>query len=205
MRLDLYMSRKSKVGRKGKRYKLLAGIALLLVFGFLGYHLQGISVPIIERLTGKTQGTQAILVLGGAAVREQFAAQFALQKPNIPIWVSSAGPREYTEWVFDQAGVARDRLHIDFRAVDTLTNFTTLVDDFQARQIREVYLITEESHMPRAKVIGNVVFGSRGIKLNPVTVPSAMKAEVSKKSLRDGLRSLLWLFTGVTPTRPQVN
>jgi uncharacterized SAM-binding protein YcdF (DUF218 family) len=199
------MPRKSREIRRGKQRRIWAAIAFLLVFGILGYHLQGISIPIIERLTGKTHSSQAILVLGGSAVREQYAAQFALQKPNIPIWVSSAGPREYTEWVFDQAGVARDRLHIDFRAVDTLTNFTTLVDDFQSRNISEVYIITEASHMPRAKMIGNVVFGSRGIKLNPITVPSAMKAEVGKKSLRDGLRSLLWLFTGATPTKPQAN
>ncbi len=141
---------------------------------------------------------QAILVLGGAPSREKFAAQFALSHPRLPIWVSSGSPEEYASYVFDRAGVSRDRIHLDYRAVDTVTNFTTLVDDLQARKITDIYVITADYHMPRAQVIGGIILGSRGIKMHPVKIPSNANSELADKSIRDGLRSVFWLFTGST-------
>ena len=143
-----------------------------------------------------TKETQAILVLGGDPAREKFAAKFALQHPQLPIFVSSGSPEEYAEYVFDRAGINRDRIHLDYRAVDTVTNFTTMVTEFQKRNITEVYVITSEFHMPRAIVIGKIVLGSRGIEMHPVTVPTPIKSEDQTKSLRDGLRSVFWLVTG---------
>ncbi len=138
---------------------------------------------------------QAILVLGGDPKREKFAAQFGLKHPQIPIYVSSGSPREYAKNVFDRAGIERDRVHLDYRAVDTVTNFTTMVTDFQKRRITDVYVITSDYHMPRAEVIGKIVLGSRGIQMHPVTVPTNTNSEDPAKSLRDGLRSVFWLVT----------
>jgi uncharacterized SAM-binding protein YcdF (DUF218 family) len=139
---------------------------------------------------------QAILVLGGSPTREKFAAQFALQHPKLPIFVSSGSPEEYAEYVFDQAGVKRDRIHLDYRAVDTVTNFTVMVTELQQRKITDVYVLTSEFHMPRALVIGKIILGSRGIEMHPVSIPSSIKSENPAKSLRDGLRSVVWLVTG---------
>ena len=139
---------------------------------------------------------QAILVLGGHPVREKFAAQFALKHPQLPIYVSSGSPQEYSEYVFDRAGIARNRIHLDYRAVDTVTNFTTMVTDFQKQRITDIYVITADYHMPRALVIGKVVLGSRGIQMHPVPIPTNVNAEDSTKSLRDGLRSVFWLVSG---------
>lgn len=136
------------------------------------------------------KGPQAILVLGGSPTREKFAAQFALQHPQLPIFVSSGSPEEYAQYVFDLAGVDRRRIHLDYRAVDTVTNFTIMVTEFEKRQITDVYVITSDFHMPRALVIGKIVLGSRGIKMHPVTIPSKIKSENPTKSLRDGLRSV---------------
>lgn len=180
-----------------RRNRLIVSVYVIL--------LLWISVPLslnfIEALIGQTPNSAAILVLGGSSIREQFAANFAQDKPGIPIWVSSGSPRDYAYMIFDRAGISRDRLHLDYRAADTLTNFTTLVDEFQARKISQVYMITEEFHMPRAKLIGNLIFGSRGIKLKPIAVPSEQKAERKQKTIRDTMRSLLWIFTGAAPTR----
>ncbi|XGV98497.1 MAG: YdcF family protein [Leptolyngbya sp. BL-A-14] len=139
---------------------------------------------------------QAILVLGGAPKRENFAAEFARQHPEIPVWVSGGSPREYTESVFADAGVDLNRLHVDRKAVDTVSNFTTLVDQFRSRGIHSVYLITSDYHMRRACVIGELVFGSRGIDLKPVPMPSDQTTEPLIKTLRDGARAVLWLTTG---------
>lgn len=100
--------------------------------------------------------------------------------------------------VFVKAGVDPRRLHLDYEAVDTVTNFTTLVDDLQARGIKSVYLITSDYHMRRASVIGEIVLGSQGIDFKPVSVPSGSSPEPIQKSIRDGARALIWVATGYT-------
>jgi uncharacterized SAM-binding protein YcdF (DUF218 family) len=141
---------------------------------------------------------QVVLVLGGEAERERYAAEFAVTHPNLPVWISSGAPREYSEWVFAEAGVDRHRLKLDYRAVDTLTNFTTLVDDLKAQGVTKVYLITSDYHMRRSRLIGEIVLGSRGIDFQPVAIPSEQPEEDWSKAVRDGGRSLFWLATGYT-------
>jgi uncharacterized SAM-binding protein YcdF (DUF218 family) len=141
---------------------------------------------------------EALLVLGGHEERERYAAQLAQQNPQLPIWISSGSPQEYAQKIFAKEGIARDRLHFDYRASDTVTNFTTLVDDLQAKGIDSVYLITSENHMKRAKIIGDIVFGSRGIDYQPISVPSNNPPEPIEKTFRDGARAVFWLVTGRT-------
>ena len=148
------------------------------------------------------QKPQAVLVLGGSTAaleREKFAAKFALQYPDLPIWVSGGSPNQrYTKRVFAKAGIDPTRLHLDYQAVDTVTNFTTLVDDLQARGIHSVYLITSDYHMRRARIIGEIVLGSRGIDFKAVRVPSDRAPESIEKAIRDGGRAIVWLITGHT-------
>ncbi|HYW20069.1 MAG TPA: YdcF family protein [Nodularia sp. (in: cyanobacteria)] len=146
---------------------------------------------------------QAVLVLGGSTPRlerEKFTANFVREHPNLPIWISGGSPPTSTEKVFAKAGVDPKRLYLDYEAVDTVTNFTTLVDELQAEGIKSVYLITSEFHMRRARVVGEIVLGSRGIQLQPVPVPSNNMREPVDKSIRDGARALIWVATGYTGT-----
>ncbi len=140
----------------------------------------------------------AILVLGGSEDREIFSAKFAKKHPNLPVWISSGAPREYAERVFEKTGVNLQRLHLDYQAVDTVTNFTSIVDRLHQQNIRSVYLITSDYHMRRAQVIGEIVLGSRGINLQPVTIPSNQIEEPLSKTVRDGGRAVLWVATGRT-------
>ncbi|MGF1513303.1 MAG: YdcF family protein [Elainellaceae cyanobacterium] len=140
----------------------------------------------------------AILVLGGAIAREEFAAQFAAEHPNLPIWVSSGTNPEFAELLFAEAGIDPARLHLDYRAVDTVTNFTTLVDEFEQRDIDNIYLITSDYHMRRARVIGEIVFGSHGIGFRPISVVTGEAPEPTRKVMRDGARSVFWMVTGRT-------
>lgn len=144
------------------------------------------------------QEPDAILVLGGSVVREQFAADFARKHSNLDVWISGGSNPEYAQWLFMEAGISLERLHLDYEAVDTVTNFTTLVDEFKARGIDSVYLITSDDHMPRAQVIGQIVFGSQGIEYKPLSVPSGREPEPMEKVVRDGARSVLWVMTGKT-------
>ncbi|MDJ0801018.1 MAG: YdcF family protein [Calothrix sp. MO_167.B12] len=154
----------------------------------------------------KTQFTtpQAVIVLGGSTKyleREKFTAKFVRQHPKLPIWITGGSPKRYTEQVFKKAGISPRRLHLDYEAVDTVTNFTTLVDDLESQGIKSVYLITSDFHMRRAQIVGDIVLGSRGIYFKPVSVPSGQSPEPIQKSVRDGARALVWVATGFTGSK----
>ena len=170
---------------------------------WLSYLFTGVSIALlgfgIRQASGfDVQSPQAIFVLGGAPEREDFAAQLAQQHPELDIWVSSGSNPEYAEWVFSEAQVDPERVHLDYQAVDTVTNFTTLVDTFEAQDIRQVYLVTSDYHMRRAQIIGQIVFGSRGIRFEPVPIPTGEPPESWDRAARDGARALLWVITGKT-------
>ncbi|NJN03029.1 MAG: YdcF family protein [Leptolyngbyaceae cyanobacterium SL_1_1] len=141
---------------------------------------------------------QVALVLGGAAEREFFAARFAQTHPEVQVWVSSGSNPEYAEWVFAEAKIEPGRVRLDYEAVDTVTNFTSLVDDLAAANIKSIYLITSDYHMRRAEIIGQIVLGSRGIRFRPIAVPTQEQPETLTHGLRDGARAILWVFTGQT-------
>ena len=141
---------------------------------------------------------EAIFVLGGHEERERFATQLAQQHPDLPVWISSGSPEDYVRRMFARAGISGDRLHLDYRATDTVTNFTTLVDQLKAQGISSVYLVTSDNHMRRARLIGEIVFGSQGITLKPVPTLSHSPPESWRKCLRDGARAVLWVTTGHT-------
>ncbi len=146
---------------------------------------------------------QAVLVLGGSTTkleREKFTADFARKHPNLPIWISGGSPPTVTKQVFVKAGINTKRLHLDYEANNTVENFTTIVDDLKSRGVKSVYLITSDYHMRRARVVGEIVLGSRGIDFKPVPVPSEHSPEPIAKSIRDGVRAILWVATGYTGT-----
>lgn len=143
---------------------------------------------------------QAILVLEGQTSRVRFAAEFSEQHPSLPIWVSgNPQGQALNESIFRQAAVPAALVHYDSCATDTVTNFTCTVSDFTARRIRHVYVITSDYHMGRSLAIAAIVFGSRGIVVTPVALAAPDRAPESPlRTLRDCLRSLVWLATGKT-------
>jgi len=148
---------------------------------------------------------QAILILGGGRGRETFAAEFAKQHPDLDLWLSTGINDEDAEAVFQRAEIPEERIHLDRRATDTVTNFTTLVDDFNSLKIQHTYLITADFHMPRAKAIAAFVFGSRGIAVSPIIVPSTNPSESWLRTVRDCGRAVLWIATGYTGANADPN
>ncbi|NET30744.1 MAG: YdcF family protein [Cyanothece sp. SIO1E1] len=178
----------TKLTSRPKRKLRLWLMLLLTVSLWLGY----------RQAKGYFRQPQAMLVLGGAPERELFAANFAREHPHLPIWVSSGSNPEFAEWAFAEAGIDLTRVHLDYRAVDTVTNFTTLVDDLQTENINSVYLITSDYHMRRACMIGHIILNSRDISFEPVVVPSEQLPETLGRTLRDGARAIFWILTGQT-------
>ena len=139
---------------------------------------------------------QAIFVLGGDSDRMEFAAEFWQSHTNLDIWVSDyPWNLDFNRRIFQKFGVTNERLRFDGRATDTVTNFTTLVGDFATQKLHNIYLITSDYHMRRARAIATIVFGSRGIGVTPVVVSSqGEKSESLVRVLRDCGRSVINYF-----------
>jgi uncharacterized SAM-binding protein YcdF (DUF218 family) len=177
--------------RKNYRFFCLASSALILV-------LLGIIPVRLVIALHQAFLPQAILTLGGGEEREDFTAQFAQIHPSLEIWVSSGTIPDKARQIFQAAGIPNTRVHIDRRAVDTVTNFTSLVKRFKQQHYHHLYLITSDFHMQRAKAIATFVLGSQGIAFTPVSVPSKEPPESWFHILRDIGRAFLWLVTGRT-------
>ncbi len=158
-----------------------------------------INIPVrLAIASHKAPQPQAILTLGGGADREKFTAAFAQSHPSLDVWVSTGIPAKQATEIFSAAGINLERVHLDYRAADTVTNFTSLVKDFKIRKIHRLYLITSEFHMRRAKAIATLVLGSYEIAFTPVPIPSNRPKESVFHVMRDTGRSLMWVFTGRT-------
>ena len=141
---------------------------------------------------------QMILVLGGDVAREQEAAALAVRK-GLPVVVSGGSNPEYAHWLFEQRqGLPPHQVQLDYRARDTLSNFTSLVDDLRQARIRHALLVTSSDHMERALLVGRIVAGSRGIHLTPVPVSCGGRCqpEGRRKVWGDGVRAAVWVLSG---------
>ena len=143
------------------------------------------------------QDPQRILVLGGDADRERIGLRLARQL-ELPLVVSGGTNPEYAQWLMEHEGLGQNEVRLDYRAQDTLGNFTSLVDELQGEEIEHVLLVTSEDHLPRALIVGGIVAGSRGIRLTgvPVSCAERCRKESLGKRWGDGLRALAWVVTG---------
>lgn len=142
---------------------------------------------------------QAIFVLGGGHYREESAAQLASAYPELDIWISSGSKPDVIRSIFQSAGVSADRMHLDYQASDTISNFTTLLPQFKARHFQHLWLVTSDYHMQRANAIALIILGSRGITHTTHTVPSQNRPpESTLRTGRDLVRAVMWLMTGQT-------
>ncbi|WP_017654659.1 YdcF family protein [Fortiea contorta] len=181
---------KPRHNRKTKYVILSIAALILAIFSF---------IPIrIAIASFQAPYPQAFLTLGGEPKREEYTAELAKYYPALDVWISSGSPAKEILATFKNADIPRSRLHLDYRAADTVTNFTSLVGDFEQRGIKHVYLITSDFHMPRAKAIGTLVLGSQGIIFTPLTVPTDEPKESLVRIVRDAGRSLLWIVSGRT-------
>lgn len=140
---------------------------------------------------------QLILVLGGDVERERVAGALA-KRDGLPVLVSGGSNPEYATWQFGRQGLDAGRVQLDYRATDTLSNFTSVVDELKRAKVRHVLLVTSRDHMARALRVGRIVAGSRGIALTPVEVPCGNRCmpEGERKVWGDTARAALWVLTG---------
>jgi uncharacterized SAM-binding protein YcdF (DUF218 family) len=178
--------RRRRPRRRGRARRLLLLAALCAV----AWSSRGLVLPSLPP-------PQLVLVLGGDVERERVGAEVA-KRDGLPVMVSGGSNPEYAHWLFRGRGLDDTRVLLDYRATDTLSNFTSVVDDLKRSKIRHVVLVTSSDHMDRALMVGRVVAGSRGIGLTPLAVPCGERCvpEDWRKVWGDGLRAALWVVSG---------
>lgn len=177
----------------------MAGLRAGVLFsgGLLIWMLSGGPLAPYRRALLDHSSPDLVLVLGGDVDREHMGARLAKQL-DLPLVVSGGSNVEYANWLVEEAQLQPDQVTLDYRARDTLGNFTSLVDELARRQVQHVLLVTSEDHLARSMAVGQVVAGSRGIHLTgvPVDCEPSCQQEGRVKQVSDWLRAVAWVVTG---------
>ena len=99
---------------------------------------------------------------------------------------------------YSEPSLGRILVRKDYRAIDTFTNFTSLIDDLYEEKVSHLLLVTSDYHIDRARHVGMIIAGSRGIKVTslPITCYSKCIKESNNKMKIDVIRSIAWVITG---------
>ena len=142
------------------------------------------------------------IILGGSRARELAAAR--LLAPFAKAIILSSGALTQDELcaaVRDAGGQGQCRC--DRTALDTVTNFTSLVAGLVAANVKSTAVVTDAAHYRRAIAVGRIVLGWSGICVHGLRTPSLAiepSAESIVRVVRDVLRAILWVFTGLDGT-----
>ena len=107
---------------------------------------------------------QCVLVLGGCKERELEAARMfgAAAVPSAHMLLLSSGAASLSELQAAAAPAAAHTVLVDRRAVDTVTNFTTVARSLAAAGVTSVACATAREHCRRALAVGTLVLGAEG-------------------------------------------
>tara|TARA_Y100001968_G_C19356834_1_gene717646 strand:- start:590 stop:1165 length:576 start_codon:yes stop_codon:yes gene_type:complete len=155
--------------------------------------------PYIKAANNK-KSPELILVLGGDISREKEGIRIS-KELRIPLLISGGSNPEYAEWLIKKEGLDRKNVKLDYRAKDTFSNFTSIIDDLINDEVSHLLMITSEEHFHRANLIGKIIIGSRGIKLTSLSLDCLVecKKESNRKKLLDSIRAISWISTGRDP------
>jgi uncharacterized SAM-binding protein YcdF (DUF218 family) len=138
---------------------------------------------------------ETILHLGGSLKRLTKTIDLAQKNPSALIIISSEGnPREVTRQLLN-AGIERTRIVLDYKAWDTVTNFTKTYETIKNVGTKTLYVVTDDFHMTRSMGICNIVYLTDDIKT--VASPSSGGgSEPWSLIIGDWLRTLVWKLFG---------
>ncbi|MEC4813826.1 MAG: YdcF family protein [Scytonema sp. PMC 1069.18] len=188
---------KTKAKLRRKRWlllqKLAAGIILVLASWLL--------FNTITLISASSKPVDAFFVLGGSIRREIYVAEIAKQHPRTPILISHGSTDPCIWLIFQQRAAERmQNVWLEKCANSTFGNFYYSIPILRHWGVRKVKLITSPTHLPRAKWMAQILFGARGIWVEPEIVQEQGVPGNRESWLKTGLdvtRSLLW--AGLSP------
>ncbi len=153
-------------------------------------------VTVSNLRSARTAPTDAYVVLGGSIRREIHMAQVASTlSPAPPILISAGSSDPCIRLLFEQAGASLDQIWLENCAESTFGNFVFSVPVVERWGARHVTLVTSGSHSRRALTLARILFGARGIWVEPLLVEETGipgNRETLAKTTLDISRSLLW-------------
>lgn len=141
-----------------------------------------------------------LIVLGGDRDREIAAAQKVakLQRCRLLILSSGAASEDDMQQAVRASGRHDVLVVVDRRAIDTVSNCTSLAPDLAGAGSVAVALSTARAHCRRAAAVGSLVFGAFGIRVRTMPVDTGERLhETLFRCIRDVLRAACWVTTGL--------
>lgn len=167
--------------------KFTIGVSLLI---FLWLFFTAITVFIAS-----SKPVDAFFVLGGSIKREMYVAELAQQYPQIPILISSGSKDPCILLIFQRQTAPMDNVWLEKCADSTFDNFYYSIPILQQWGVGKVKLITSTTHLPRAKLMAQILLGSHGIWVSPDIIQEQGipgNREYSWKTALDVTRSIFW-------------
>ena len=137
----------------------------------------------------------AFFVLGGSIKREMYVAELARKYPQIPILISS-GSKDPCIWqIFQRKTAPMNNVWLEKCADSTFDNFYYSIPILQRWGVRKVKLITSTTHLPRAKLMAQILLGSHRMWVEPDIIQEQGipgNREYAWKTALDVTRSIFW-------------
>jgi hypothetical protein len=177
------------------------------LYTHLSQHLLAFFATMLHRLVAllrvllNADGAEpsAMLIPGGSRKRELAAARHVKCLSTVQVVLVSSGAVAQFELQDAVHAAGSSAMCIaDRSAVDTVTNFTTTCCPLASAGVRCAAVCTSRSHYARATFVATIILGACGIRVVPLCVCSEDGAPESRlRLIRDGIRSVCWLLTGV--------
>jgi uncharacterized SAM-binding protein YcdF (DUF218 family) len=136
-----------------------------------------------------------VIELGGNISRLPHACRVALALPDAQLIISSEGGAQQCLQTALDAGLPRERIHLDYQAWDTVTNFTKTAALVKSLGTTDLHVVTDGFHMRRSIGIALIVYAMTGIRCH--AEPSSNgDPEPWCLTSEDWLRALVWRLTG---------
>jgi hypothetical protein len=143
----------------------------------------------------KSYPVEAFWVLGGSINREIYVTKLRQQNPTIPILISQGSQEPCVVLIFQRAKIHLDNVWLEKCGLDTFGNFYFGIPLLRQWGIHKVKLITSQSHLPRAKLMAQIISSFNGIALELEIVPEQGvpgNREFPLKTFLDVTRIVLW-------------
>ncbi|MBO1351838.1 MAG: YdcF family protein [Hormoscilla sp. GUM202] len=173
--------------RDRRRWLRAAGLGLTLVASIM---LLGNAIVLLQAAQGPVD---AYLVLGGSIPPEIYVAQLVKQQPDIDILISQGSPDPCIVLIFERYGAPMSRVWLEKCA--TFDNFYFSLSILRQWGVRKVQVITSPTHLPRAKWLGKIILGARGMWVDTYAVKEKGipgNRESWLKTSLDVTRALVW-------------
>lgn len=167
--------------------KVVCGICVILGIWLICTTITLVSVS--------SQPVDALFVLGGSICREIHVAEEAKKYPHMPILISRGSPEPCLWLIFSRDNTGLQKIWLENCANSTWENFYYSIPILRRWGVHKVKLITSQTHLPRAKWMGQILLGANGIWVEPdIVLEQGIPGnrESWAKTGLDVTRSFLW-------------